>query len=77
MTRLTPGQRLDKIRRETLQLPKTTLAAELGIAPNTLYAVLKDEKRIDPKLASKLGELHKDKAFWLTLQHDFDLGRHG
>jgi len=72
----TPGKRLDDIRKR-LQLPKTTLAAKLGIAPNTLYTVLNDEKRIDPKLASRLGELHENTAFWLTLQYEHDLKGRG
>jgi addiction module HigA family antidote len=70
----TPGKRLDEIRK-TLKLPKTTLAERLEIAPNTLYAVLNGKKRIDPKLAARLGQLHRDTAYWLSLQHAWDLGQ--
>ena len=68
----TPAEQIEETRK-ILQLTKTKLASKLGIAPNTLYAVLNNKRRIDPNLASKLGELHKDTAYWLTLQHEHDL----
>jgi addiction module HigA family antidote len=67
------GERLDDIRRCILHLPKTKLAEKLDVAPNTLYAVLRGKRRIDLKMASKLGELHRDARFWIELQAAFDV----
>jgi addiction module HigA family antidote len=68
-----PGEYIEKIRPGILHLPKTKLAEKLGVSPNTLYAVLRGKRRIDPKMASKLGELHRDARFWIELQAAFDV----
>jgi addiction module HigA family antidote len=71
--RKNPGQRLDEIRKSILHLPKTALAEKLGIAPNTLYAVLNGKRRIDPKMAARLGEMHRGARFWIEMQAAFDV----
>jgi plasmid maintenance system antidote protein VapI len=56
-------------------MSKTALAAKLGMARGTLYSFLRGEKRLDPSVATILGELHEDATFWLRLQHEHDLSQ--
>ena len=56
-------------------MSKTALATKLNMARNTLYSFLRGEKRLDPTVATILGELHEDAAFWLRLQHEHDLSQ--
>ena len=36
-------------------------------------AVLNGKRRIDPNMASKLGELHRGARFWIEMQAAFDV----
>ena len=68
-----PGAYLKSKKPEALT--NTELASKLNICRTTLWRFLKGERRLDPDMAARLGELHKDAAFWLKLQLEHDLAR--
>ena len=71
MKALPPG--LDNIYRG-LGLTKATMAAKLNISRTTLWKFTEGKRRLDPDMASKLGEITgRGHEFWLKLQHEHDL----
>jgi len=55
-------------------MSKTAMAAKLNMSRTTLWKLMKGEARLDPDMAAILGEMSGDgPAFWLKLQHDFDV----
>ncbi len=68
---LHPGVLLKSIKPKSLN--NTVLAAKLNLCRTTLWRFMNGKRRLDPEMAARLGELHKDAAFWLKLQHAWDL----
>jgi addiction module HigA family antidote len=55
-------------------MTKTALAAKLNMSRTTLWKLMKGEVPLDPGLAARLGDITGDgAAFWLKLQHAWDL----
>jgi len=69
-----PGEILREDILPALGVPKTEIAASLGISRNQLYNVLNETARITPDLAIRFGKLlGNGPMFWLRLQNVFDV----
>ena len=67
-----PGAYLNEI--QPAIMSKTAMAAKLNMSRTTLWKFMKGEARLDPDMAAILGEITGEgTAFWLKLQHDWDL----
>ncbi len=69
-----PGAVLREIALPALGLPKTRLAAHLGISRQTLYDLLSEKQPVTPQMAVRIGKLiGNDPQVWLNLQAAHDL----
>ncbi|MBI2743638.1 MAG: HigA family addiction module antidote protein [Chlamydiales bacterium] len=69
-----PGEVLDKLYIEPLQLNLQKFADRLGIARNTLFKIRAGAASITPSLALSLAEaLDTTPQLWLNLQQNYDL----
>ena len=67
-----PGAYLSEIQPEIIS--KTALAAKLNMSRTTLWKFIRGKTRLKPDLAAILGDITGDgTAFWLKLQHAWDL----
>jgi addiction module HigA family antidote len=70
-----PGKHLAKLIKPEL---KKDFAKRLGVSNFTLWKLLNERQRIEPKMAQRLAKATgKDTAYWLKLQMDHDVERHG
>ncbi len=69
-----PGEILDKLYIEPLQLNLQKFADRLGIARNTLFKIRDGAASITPSIALSLAEaLDTTPQLWLNLQQNYDL----
>jgi addiction module HigA family antidote len=71
-----PGVFLRDVVLPEVELSKTEIAARLGLARPTFYAILNGEGGVTPETALKLGRLFGNSAkFWMNMQMAYDLAR--
>ena len=69
-----PGEVLNEEFLKPLGLTANALAKAIGVPPNRITAILKDERRITGDTAIRLGTFFKTSAeFWMNLQMTYDL----
>ena len=69
-----PGEILNEEFLNPLGLTATALAKAIGVPPNRITAILKDERGITGDTAIRLGTFFKTSAeFWMNLQMTYDL----
>ena len=69
-----PGEILDELYIQPLQLNLQKLADRLGIARNTLFKIRTGEAGITPAIALSLAEaFDTTPQLWLNLQQNYDL----
>jgi len=69
-----PGHFLREITLPALGLPKTRIAAHLGISRQTLHDLLTEKQPVTPQMAVRLGKLlGNDPQVWLNMQTAHDL----
>ena len=69
-----PGEVLNEEFLKPLGLTANALAKAIGVPPNRITAILKDERGITGDTAIRLGTFFKTSAeFWMTLQMTYDL----
>lgn len=69
-----PGAILREIALPALGLPKTRIAAHLGISRQTLYDLLGEKQPVTPQMAMRLGKLLGNAPLiWLNMQAAHDL----
>jgi addiction module HigA family antidote len=72
---LHPGKHLAKLIKPER---KKDFAKRLGVSTFTLWKLLNERQRVEPKMAQRLAKATgKDTAYWLKLQMDHDVERHG
>ena len=70
-----PGKHLAGIIKPEL---KKDFAARLGVSNFTLWKILNERQRIEPKMAQRLAKATgRDVAYWLKLQLEHDVSRAG
>jgi len=69
-----PGEVLNEEFLKPLGLTANALAKAIGVPPNRITAILKDERGITGDTAIRLGMFFKTSAeFWINLQMTYDL----
>jgi antitoxin HigA-1 len=69
-----PGEILNEEFLKPLGLTANALAKAIGVPPNRITAILKDERGITGDTAIRLGTFFKTSAeFWMNLQMTYDL----
>ena len=69
-----PGEVLNKEFLKPLGLTANALAKAIGVPPNRITAILKDERGITGDTAIRLATFFKTSAeFWMNLQMTYDL----
>ena len=69
-----PGAILNEELLKPLGLTANVLAKAIGVPPNRITAILKDERGITGDTAIRLGTFFKTSAeFWMNLQRTYDL----
>jgi antitoxin HigA-1 len=69
-----PGKILNEEFLKPLGLTANALAKAIGVPPNRITAILKDERGITGDTAIRLGTFFKTSAeFWMNLQMTYDL----
>jgi addiction module HigA family antidote len=69
-----PGEILSEELLKPLGLTANALAKAIGVPPNRITAILKDERGITGDRAIRLGTFFKTTAeFWMNLQMTYDL----
>lgn len=69
-----PGAILREIAFPALGLPKTRIAAHLGISRQTLYELLGEKQPVTPQMAVRIGKLLGNAPLiWLNMQAAHDL----
>jgi len=69
-----PGEILNEEFLKPLSLTANALAKAIGVPPNRIMAILKDERGITGDTAIRLGTFFKTSAeFWMNLQMTYDL----
>jgi len=69
-----PGEILSAEFLKPLDLTANALAKAIGVPPNRITAILKDERGITGDTAIRLGTFFKTSAeFWMNLQMTYDL----
>jgi len=69
-----PGEVLNEEFLKPLGLTANALAKAIGVPPNRITAILKDERGITGDTAIRLGTFFKTSAeFWMNLQMTYDL----
>ena len=69
-----PGEILNEDFLKPLGLTANALAKAIGVPPNRIMAILKDERGITGDTAIRLGTFFKTSAeFWMNLQMTYDL----
>ena len=69
-----PGEVLKEEFLKPLGLTANALAKAIGVPPNRITAILKDERGISGDTAIRLGTFFKTSAeFWMNLQMTYDL----
>jgi len=57
---------------------KKDFAARLGVSEFTVWKILNERQRIEPRMAAKLAKATgRDTAYWLKLQMDHDVSQAG
>jgi addiction module HigA family antidote len=72
---LHPGFKLKEIKPEALR--NVDLSSQLGMCRTSLWRFMNGKRRLDPELAARLGKLHENTAYWLSLQYAWDLSQVG
>ena len=74
-----PGELLREVVLPALKaagVPRTEVAAAIGVSRRTLYDLLEEKAPVTPEMAVKLGAVLGNSAeFWASLQQAFDLAR--
>ena len=74
MRPVSPGEILNAEFLKPLDLTANALAKAIGVPPNRITAILKDERGITGDTAIRLGTFFKTSAeFWMNLQMTYDL----
>ena len=74
MRPVSPGEILNEEILKPLGLTANALAKAIGVAPNRITAILKDERGITGGTANRLGTFFKASAeFWMNVQMTYDL----
>ena len=74
MRPIPPGEILNEEFLKPLGLTANALAKAIGVPPNRITAILKDERGITGDTAIRLGTFFKTSAeFWMNLQMTYDL----
>src|ERR1700741_4563707 len=69
-----PGEVLNEEFLKPLGLTANALAKAIGVPPNRITAILKDERGVSGDTAIRLGTFFKTSAeFWMKLQMTYDL----
>ena len=69
-----PGEILNEEFLKPLGLTANALAKAIGVPPNRITAILKDERGITGDTAIRLGTFFKNSAeFWMNLQKTYEL----
>jgi addiction module HigA family antidote len=69
-----PGEILKEEFLKPLSMTANALAKAIGVRPNRITAILKDERGITGDTANRLGTFFKTSAeFWMNLQMSYDL----
>ncbi|HEX2929404.1 MAG TPA: HigA family addiction module antitoxin [Candidatus Binatia bacterium] len=74
MRSVPPGEVLNEEFLKPLNLTANALAKAIGVPPNRITAILKNERGITGDTAIRLGTFFKTSAeFWMNLQMTYDL----
>ena len=74
MRSVPPGEIVNEEFLKPLGLTANALAKPIGVPPNRITAILKDERGITGDTAIRLGTFFKTSAeFWMNLQMTYDL----
>ena len=69
-----PGAFLREMVLPELDMPKTEIAAALGVSRQTLYDILGEQQPVTPAMAVRLGVAFRTTAAsWLAMQNAYDL----
>ena len=68
-----PGEILREDILPALAMSKKTVAAALGVSPQTLYDILNEQQPVTAEMALRFGKLFgNDAGFWSNLQRSHD-----
>jgi addiction module HigA family antidote len=69
-----PGEILQELYMQPLNLTQTDLAEHLGCTRTALNEIIKGKRGISPKMACRLADAFRTTPeMWLNLQRDYDL----